>query len=62
MNIDYESMKKLMKILDEYDIGYSFGNYYSPDGREIIVGHWLELNADLSTNDIDDTDREYNNT
>ena len=61
MNIDYESMKELMKLLDKYDINYSFGNYYSPDGSDVIVGHWLEINADLHTDEIDNTDKEYNN-
>lgn len=60
MNIDYESMKELMKLLDKYDINYSFGNYYSSDGSELIVGHWLEINADLYTDEIDNADEEYN--
>ena len=61
MNIDYESMKELMKLLDKYNVNYSFGNYYSPDGSEIIVGHWLKIDADLETHEIDNTDKEYNN-
>lgn len=61
MNIDYESMKELMKLLDKYDINYSFGNHYSSDGSDLIVGHWLEINADLYTDEIDNTDEEYNN-
>ena len=61
MNTDYESMKELMRLLDKYDINYSFGNYYSPDGSETIVGHWLKIDADLDTDEIDNTDEEYNN-
>jgi len=61
MEIDYESMKKLMKVLDECGISYSFGNLYSSGEYELIIGHWLEFNADLYTHEIDDTDREYNN-
>jgi len=59
MNIDYESMKELIKVLDMYDINYSFGNYYSPNDEK-IVGHWLKINADLDTDEIDETDKEYN--
>ncbi len=61
MNIDYESMKELMKLLDEYDVNYSFGNYYSPDDHEVIIGHWLEINANLETDEIDNADKDYNN-
>lgn len=61
MNIDYESMKELIKLLDKYDISYSFGNYYSPDGNEVIIGHWLEINTSLETDEIDSADEEYNN-
>lgn len=61
MNIDYESMKELMKLLDKYNVNYSFGNYYSPDGSEIIIGHWLKIDADLETDEIDNADEEYNN-
>lgn len=61
MNIDYESMKELMKLLDKYNVNYSFGDYYSPDGSDEIVGHWLEINASLETHEIDNTDKEYNN-
>lgn len=60
MNIDYESMKELIEILNKYDVNYTFGNYYSPDGSDEIVGHWLKIDAELETNDIDDDDRKYN--
>ncbi len=60
MNINYENIKELMKLLDKYNVNYSFGNYYSPDS-EIIVGHWLKINADLETDKIDNADEEYNN-
>lgn len=57
MGIDYESMKELMRILDAYDINYSFGNYYSDDK---IIGHWLKIDADLETGEIDEEDEKYN--
>lgn len=50
-----------MKLLDKYNVNYSFGDYYSPDGSDEIVGHWLEINASLETHEIDNTDKEYNN-
>lgn len=59
MDIDYESMKELMKILDTYNINYSFGNYYSPHDEK-IVGHWLKIEADLDTDEIDEEDKKYN--
>lgn len=60
MDIDYESMKELMKILDAYDINYSYGNYYS-SRDEKIIGHWLKIDADLDTYEIDEEDEKYNN-
>ena len=60
MSIDYESMKKLIKILNQYDINYSFGDYYSPNGSEIIVGHWLKIDAELETDEIDEEDERWN--
>ena len=58
MDMDLESMKKLMKVLDAYDIYYSFGNYYSPYGK--IIGHWLKIDVELETDEIDEQDEKYN--
>ena len=38
MNIDYESMKELMELLDKYNVHYSFGNYYANDFIGTIEG------------------------
>ena len=59
MSIDYESMKELIKILDRYGINYSFGDYYSPTDEK-ITGHWLKIEANLDTDEIDEIDKKYN--
>ena len=59
MIMSYNEMKKLMQILDAYDINYHFGNYYKGD---LIIGHWLTIEAQLETDEIDEIDKNYNET
>lgn len=41
--------EKLKEILDEYDINYHSGRYYT-DSDE-ICGYWIEIESDINFNE-----------
>lgn len=67
MEMTYDDMKQMMKILDRNEIYYEFGNHYNtetqPDGTaiEYIEGHYILLFGQLiHAWEIDDEDDKWN--
>jgi hypothetical protein len=63
----YEDMKELMRILDNNNIDYEYGNYYGQelmsDGsyKEYINGHYIKLFGNtIDCWEIDDADDRWN--
>jgi hypothetical protein len=53
-------MKELITVLEKHDIPYSFGDYYTD--TDIIQGHWLTIDTEICTEELDENDRLYNDT
>lgn len=58
MNYTYEDFDKIKEFLDAYGINYTDGNYYGE--ADIIVGHWIKIDADIETNEISYEDKIHN--
>ena len=52
-----KDFKTITEFLDKYDINYTSGSYYNNDK---IIGHWIEIDASLETDELTDEDIEYN--
>lgn len=53
MYYSYDTLKKIANLLD-----VEIGNYYNNEGK--IIGHWLDVNCYLETNELTDEDKDYN--
>lgn len=53
MYYSYDTLKKIANLLD-----VEIGNYYNDEGK--IVGHWLDIQRFLETDELTDEDEEYN--
>lgn len=53
MYYSYEILKKIADLTDT-----EIGNYYNSEGK--IVGHWLDIQRYLETDELTDEDNEYN--
>jgi len=56
--ISYTAMKELIAVLEKHNIPYSFGDYYTD--TDMIQGHWLTIDAEICTEELDESDRLYN--
>ena len=52
---DFEEIKNFLKI---YDINFEESGRYDENG--CIVGHYLSINADVYTDEINNEDKKYN--
>lgn len=50
----------IINFLNQYDINYDSGNYYSENGT--IIGHWIKIDSDIETNELTQEDIKYNQT
>lgn len=53
MYFSYDKLKKIAELL-----GVEIGNYYDSNGK--IIGHWLDVQCYLETDDLTEEDKEYN--
>jgi len=53
---DWEEFKKIAEALEPY--GVSIGNYY--DDNDKITGHYFDIDASFTTEDLTAEDEEYN--
>lgn len=67
MDMSYEDMKDLMRILDNNNIPYEYGNHYNQeymsDGsyKEYIEGHYIKLfDKIIDCWEIDEADDRWN--
>lgn len=56
--ISYAAMKELIAVLEKHNIPYSFGDYYTE--TDTIQGHWLTIDTEICTEELDENDRLYN--
>lgn len=56
--IPYTAMKELITVLEKHNIPYSFGGYYND--TDVIQGHWLTIDAEIYTEELDENDHLYN--
>ena len=56
--ISYAAMKELIAVLEKHDIPYSFGDYCTDS--DTIQGHWLTIDTEIYTEELDENDRLYN--
>ena len=52
--ISYVAMKELIAVLEKHNIPYSFGEYYTD--TDIIQGHWLTIDTEIYTEELDEND------
>lgn len=55
--ISYAAMKELITVLEKHRIPYSFGDYYTD--TDTIQGHWLTIDAEIYTEELDENDHLY---
>ena len=56
--IPYTAMKEIIAVLEKHGIPYSFGNYCTD--TDAIQGHWLTVDTEIYTEELDENDRLYN--
>lgn len=56
--VPYTAMKELITVLEKYNIPYSFGEYYTDTNT--IQGHWLTIDTEIYTEELDENDHLYN--
>lgn len=56
--ISYAAMKDLIAVLEKHNIPYSFGEYYTE--VDTVQGHWLTIDTEIYTEELDENDHLYN--
>ncbi len=57
--ISYTAMKEIIAVLEKHGIPYSFGDYCTD--TDAIQGHWLTIDTEIYTEELDEDDHLYNN-
>ena len=53
-----KEFEAIEKFLNKYDINYTSGDYYGDN--DMVIGHWIEINAYVETSELTAEDIEYN--
>lgn len=57
--VSYAAMKELIAVLEKHNIPYNFGEYYTD--TDTIQGHWLTIDTEIYTEELDKDNHWYNN-
>ena len=56
--VPYAAMKEIIAVLEKHGVPYSFGDYYTD--TDAIQGHWLTIDTEIYTEELDENDHLYN--